>query len=87
MSPKESECVPHVGIVDFSSWLEPILGKPLPQGIVTTYDAGIPTFAMCGEIGLTAGPSIAGAAAVRSTPAWAGRPTPTARGCCAPSAS
>ena len=65
MSPKESECVPHVGIVDFSPWLEAVLGKPLPEGMVTTYDAGIPTFAMCGEIGLTAGPSIAGAAAVR----------------------
>ena len=65
MSPKKSECVPMVGIVDLRPYLEPVLGKPLPEGIVTSYDAGIPTFAMCGEIGLTAGPSIGGAAAVR----------------------
>lgn len=65
VKPKKSQCVPHVGIVDLSPMFEPILGKPLPPGLVTKYDAGVPTFAMCGEIGLTAGPTIGGAAAVR----------------------
>lgn len=65
MSPKKSECVPYVGVMDLRPYLEPILGKPLPKGMATSVDFGVPTFAMCGEIGLTAGPSIGGKAAVR----------------------
>jgi hypothetical protein len=45
LHPKQSECVPHVGVVD---------GR----------DYGNPTFALCGSVRLTGGPSILGAAAI-----------------------
>ena len=50
-------------------------------------DHGIPTFALCGEVGLTAGPTVLGAAAIGSTPGSASPPTTTARRCSAPSAT
>ena len=45
LNPKQSECVPHVGVVD---------GR----------DYGNPTFALCGSVRLTGGPSILGGAAL-----------------------
>ena len=53
VSPKKSECVPHLGVED--------VGIP---PIVQKVDFGVPTFALCGEVGLTAGPQILGAAAI-----------------------
>jgi hypothetical protein len=45
LHPKQSECVPHVGVVD---------GR----------DYGNPSFALCGSVRLTGGPSILGGAAI-----------------------
>ncbi|MDA0174145.1 PKD domain-containing protein [Solirubrobacter taibaiensis] len=53
VSPKKSECVPHLGVED--------VGVP---PIVQKVDFGVPTFALCGEVGLTAGPRILGAQAI-----------------------
>ena len=49
----KSECVPHLG-VETETFL----------GATFTYDYGVPTFALCGEVGLTAGPSVLGAKAI-----------------------
>ncbi|MDW5597797.1 PKD domain-containing protein [Conexibacter stalactiti] len=56
--PQKSRCVPHTGIESVDpalSWL---------PGVPDTIDYGTPTFALCGEVRLTAGPSILGAAAM-----------------------
>ena len=53
VSPKKSECVPHLGVEDIGV-------APFVQKV----DFGVPTFALCGEVGLTAGPQILGAAAI-----------------------
>ena len=53
VDPKKSECVPHLG-VETETFL----------GATFTYDYGVPTFALCGEVGLTAGPSVLGAKAI-----------------------
>ena len=52
-----------------------------------TTDYGVPTFALCGEVGLTGGPSSSARAGSRSTPGSASPPTTTARRSCAPSAT
>jgi YD repeat-containing protein len=49
VNPKRSTCVPHIGVVTTQT----------PWG-ATTKDYGIPTFALCGEVGLSAGPKIIG---------------------------
>ena len=46
VSPKKSECVPHLGVEDVEG----------PADTSGGYDFGVPTFALCGEVGLTAGP-------------------------------
>ena len=53
VKPKKSECVPHLG-VETDSFL----------GYTWTYDYGVPTFALCGEVGLTGGPSVLGASLI-----------------------
>jgi YD repeat-containing protein len=67
VNPKQSECVPHIGVVHSDDLpaqqaLEEAIGVDIPD---VTYDYGKPDFALCGEIGLTGGPSILGAAALR----------------------
>jgi hypothetical protein len=67
VSPKKSECVPYVGVVHSDDMpaqqqLEQALGIDIPD---VTYDYGVPDFALCGEVGLTGGPSILGASALR----------------------
>ena len=47
LEPKESECVPHIGVKTFEY-----------LGAKFTHDYGVPTFALCGEVGLTAGPQV-----------------------------
>jgi hypothetical protein len=54
VKPKKSECVPGLGVETYPNGL----------GGTVTFDYGIPTFAVCGEIGLTAGPQILGARAI-----------------------
>jgi hypothetical protein len=69
--PKQSRCVPKTGIetIDVQELLKPLMGEDfrLPAGWTRYYeiDHGIPTFALCGEVGLTGGPSLLGAAAIR----------------------
>ena len=53
VDPSKSECVPHLG-VETETFL----------GATFTTDYGVPTFALCGEVGLTAGPSVLGAKAI-----------------------
>jgi hypothetical protein len=67
VNPKKSECVPHIGVVHSDDLpaqqqLEAALGIDIPD---VTHDYGRPDFALCGEIGLTGGPTILGAAALR----------------------
>ena len=57
VSPKKSECVPHLGVED--------VGIP---PIVQKVDFGVPTFALCGEVGLTAGPRSSARRRSRWTP-------------------
>jgi PKD repeat protein len=54
VNPKKSECVPAVGLVEF-----------VVAGRTYSIDWGVPTFALCGEVGLTAGPTILEKAALR----------------------
>jgi len=69
ISPKESECVPHVGKKTYD--MEAEIAKAgvnvdLPEeDRYFTIDYGVPTFALCGGVGLTAGPELFGAAAIR----------------------
>jgi hypothetical protein len=53
VSPRKSECVPHLG-VETEEFL----------GYTWTTDYGVPTFALCGEVGLTAGPRVLGASLI-----------------------
>jgi hypothetical protein len=66
IEPKASECVPKVGIEHFDQrkLLHDITGRwfDVPNFDI---DHGIPAFALCGEVGLTAGPTVLGAAAIR----------------------
>jgi PKD repeat protein len=68
IKPKQSKCVPKVGVetIDWQKLLEP-LGVALPPNTprYSYIDHGVPTFALCGEVGLTGGPQVLGAAAVR----------------------
>lgn len=58
-SPKKSECVPHVGVEDRSGPLGGVTYPPsFPQ--LPPKDYGVPTFALCGEVGLVAGGTILG---------------------------
>jgi PKD repeat protein len=69
VSPQESECVPKVGKKTYD--MEEEIRKAgvnvdLPEeDRYVTIDYGVPTFALCGGVGLTAGPQILGAAAIR----------------------
>ena len=71
IKPKHSKCVPKTGIetIDMQELLKPLMGEDfrIPAGWTRYYeiDHGIPTFALCGEVGLTGGPSLLGAAAIR----------------------
>ena len=83
VNPKQSQCVPKVGIerIDLyeiyrSLGIEPPSSWPRYGEI----DHGVPTFALCGEVGLTGGPTILGAAAIRmdaglGVATYADRPT------------
>jgi hypothetical protein len=66
LHPKQSKCVGKTGIevVNQRELLHDITGRwfDLPN---LEIDHGIPTFALCGEVGLTAGPTVLGAAAIR----------------------
>jgi hypothetical protein len=71
VKPKRSKCVPKTGIetIDVQELLKPLMGEDfrIPEGWTRYFqiDHGIPTFALCGEVGLTGGPSVLGAAAIR----------------------
>jgi hypothetical protein len=68
IAPKKSKCVPKVGIevFDQQQFMKDTFGwtfdPPLPK---IEIDHGVPTFALCGEVGLTGGPTVLGAAAIR----------------------
>jgi hypothetical protein len=66
IEPKRSKCVPKVGIeyVDQRKILHDITGNwyDVPNFEI---DHGIPTFALCGEVGLTGGPNVLGVSAIR----------------------
>ena len=66
LHPKQSKCVPKTGIETLNQrqLLHDITGRwfDVPN---LQIDHGIPTFALCGEVGLTAGPTVLGAAAIR----------------------
>jgi PKD repeat protein len=69
VAPKKSKCVPKVGIEKIDLWeIYRSFGvEPAPDWPRYGYiDHGIPTFALCGEVGLTGGPTILGAAAIRA---------------------
>ena len=76
VSPKESECVPNVGKKTYD--LEAEIRKAgvnvdIPEeDRYVTIDYGMPTFALCGGVGLTAGPEIVGGAAAISLDAGLG---------------
>lgn len=65
VTPQESECVPNIGVKQLptaSPWnIPPAPGMPEQP---TTKDYGVPTFALCGEVGLAAGPTILGVPAI-----------------------
>ncbi len=63
VKPKQSKCVPHQGMVRTPGW-QPFLER---YGIPEYTDFGIPTFALCGEVDFTGGPTLLGAAAMRLT--------------------
>ncbi len=66
VKPKKSKCVPKVGVeyIDQRKILKDVTGMDwdVPNFEI---DHGIPTFALCGEVGLTGGPNVLGAAAIR----------------------
>jgi hypothetical protein len=49
VNPKKSECVPHLGVESGETF-----------GYKWSHDYGVPTFALCGEVGLTGGPAVLG---------------------------
>ncbi|MBE2318504.1 PKD domain-containing protein [Solirubrobacter sp. CPCC 204708] len=66
ITPQESECVPNIGVKPSPSTGLPGLdhsfpGMPEPPA---TIDYGVPTFALCGEVGLVAGPTVLGTSAL-----------------------
>jgi hypothetical protein len=67
IKPKKSKCVPHIGVETFDQqkFMQDTFGwtfdPPLPD---VKIDYGIPTFALCGDVKLTAGPNILGASAI-----------------------
>jgi plastocyanin len=67
ITPKKSQCVPKVGVevFDQNKFLKETFGwnvsPPLPD---ITIDHGVPTFALCGDVALTAGPEIIGLSAI-----------------------
>ncbi len=65
IKPKRSKCVPHTGVevLDQRKLLHEITGRWYDVPDIKV-DYGIPTFALCGEVGLTAGPTVLGAAAI-----------------------
>lgn len=66
VTPKESECVPNIGVKPLPG-SSPWGGISYPPGMEpppTTKDYGVPTFALCGEVGLAAGPTILGVPAI-----------------------
>ena len=83
IEPKQSKCVPKVGIERIDLYeiyrnlgIEPPASWPRYGEI----DHGMPTFALCGEVGLSGGPAILGAAAIRmdaglGVATYADRPT------------
>ena len=83
VNPKQSQCVPKVGIerIDlFELYGRVGIERPPDWPRYGEIDHGVPTFALCGEVGLTGGPSILGAAAIRmdaglGVATYADRPT------------
>ncbi len=63
VKPKKSKCVPNQGIVKTPGWMEFMKYAGIPEQV----DYGIPTFALCGEVDLTGGPSLLGASAMSLT--------------------
>lgn len=65
IKPQKSECVPKIGVevFDLREELHEITGKWYDVDPVVV-DHGIPTFALCGGVKLTAGPQILGASAI-----------------------
>jgi hypothetical protein len=65
IEPKQSKCVPKVGVeyIDQRKILHDITGNwyDVPNFEI---DHGMPTFALCGEVGLTGGPTVLGVAAI-----------------------
>jgi plastocyanin len=67
VKPKKSKCVPNVGVqvIDQNKMLKDYFGvsfnPPLPD---LKIDHGVPTFALCGDVRLTAGPEVFGVSAI-----------------------
>lgn len=65
VTPQESECVPNIGVKPVPAAgpfsIPPAPGLPEPP---KTVDHGVPTFALCGEVGLAAGPTVLGVPAI-----------------------
>ncbi len=65
--PQTSKCVPKIGIEKFNMdtrvWHK--VGYHVHPAQILEIDHGVPDFALCGEVGLSAGPQILGAAAIR----------------------
>jgi hypothetical protein len=69
IKPKKSKCVPKVGTERIDLWAvyRKVGVEPDPSWPRYGYiDHGVPTFALCGDVGVTAGPTILGAAAIRA---------------------
>jgi PKD repeat protein len=68
VSPKRSECVPHLGVEPnpdhdpMATGVQTVPGVPAEP---KTIDYGVPTFALCGEAALVVGPTVAGVSALR----------------------
>jgi hypothetical protein len=68
IKPERSKCVPKTGIEKVDLWkiVRDVGAEPNPSWPrYAELDHGVPTFALCGEVGLTGGPSLLGAAALR----------------------
>ncbi len=67
INPKRSKCVPQTGVelIDVRKTLHDITGNWYDNISNFEVDHGMPTFALCGEVGLTAGPQVLGTSAIR----------------------
>ena len=67
VKPKNPGCVPKIGVekINVDSQYLHQLGVHYHPPPIFEIDHGVPDFALCGEVGLSAGPQILGAAAIR----------------------